>query len=80
MADLTAALTARPGDPDLLYNRGFAHQAAGRLAEAVADYSLALAAGGADAESVRRQLAGCEHELAAAVTGGSARRPPDRPA
>jgi predicted TPR repeat methyltransferase len=53
---LTSALDQVNDDPDLWFNRGVAHQAAGRHAAAVDDYTAALALPGADrAESLRRR-------------------------
>jgi tetratricopeptide (TPR) repeat protein len=48
IADLTAALGASARDPDLLYNRGFALEAAGRREEAISDYTRALLIAEAD--------------------------------
>src|SRR5205823_5290386 len=50
---LTRALAQAPGDPDLWFNRGFAHQAAGRFTVAAADYRRALDLPGADEAALR---------------------------
>ena len=46
--DLTTALQRDPDNPDLLYNRGFVHEALEQWEQAVADYGLALRAANAD--------------------------------
>ncbi|MBC3839698.1 tetratricopeptide repeat protein [Streptacidiphilus sp. 4-A2] len=46
--DLTTALAQDPDNPDLLYNRGFVHEALRQWEQAVADYSQALRAEDAD--------------------------------
>ena len=46
--DLTTALERDADNPDLLYNRGFVHEALQQWEESVADYGRALRAEGAD--------------------------------
>lgn len=49
-----------PGNPDVLYNRGYAYEAVGLLAEAAADYRSGLSFAGADREALFDGLARCE--------------------
>jgi len=63
VTDLTAALHADPGNPDLLYNRGLAHAAAGRARDAIADYSRALDCTGADRPELLYERGRCHAGL-----------------
>jgi tetratricopeptide (TPR) repeat protein len=63
VADLTAAL-ALTDDPAIRENRALAHEACGRLPEAVADCERALAHPDADQVSLRALLARCRDRLA----------------
>ncbi|HCT75096.1 MAG TPA: hypothetical protein DGT23_00580 [Micromonosporaceae bacterium] len=60
VADLDRALDVAPGNPDVLYNRGYAYETAGFLAEAAADYRSGLSFAGADREALFDGLARCE--------------------
>ncbi|MFD0526178.1 tetratricopeptide repeat protein [Kitasatospora arboriphila] len=59
MADLTALLDLVGDDPDVLLNRGIAHQAGGRPDLALADYERALALPGADRPELEARSAEC---------------------
>jgi tetratricopeptide (TPR) repeat protein len=48
IAELTAALGVAARDPDLLFTRGLAHEAAGFCDEAISDYTRALRIADAD--------------------------------
>ncbi|AGL17014.1 tetratricopeptide repeat protein [Actinoplanes sp. N902-109] len=71
--DLTAALDVEPDNPDLLYNRGFVHEAARRWAAAEQDYTRALELPGADRDELLERQARCRTELIG--TGGPALEP-----
>ena len=57
--DLTAVLDQDAANPDLLYNRGFVHEALQQWEQAAADYSLALHAEGADRAELLYRRAHC---------------------
>ena len=59
---LTRALAHAPTDPDLWFNRGFAHQAAGRFEAAAEDYRRALDLPGADRAELLHQLGHCARQ------------------
>lgn len=62
VAKLTRALAHTPADPDLWFNRGFAHQAAGRFETAAEDYRRALDLPGADRAELLHQLGRCARQ------------------
>lgn len=75
VADLDRALELAGDDADLLFNRGYAHEAAGRFAEAIADYTRALEFPDADRPLLLERRARC-----AAMDGAPAGAPDrDRP-
>jgi len=45
LTDFDAGLKAKPGDPDLLYNRGLAFVAKGNKSKAMEDFNKAAQAG-----------------------------------
>ena len=59
---LTRALAHAPADPDLWFNRGFAHQAAGHFEAAAEDYRRALDLPGADRAELLHQLGLCARQ------------------
>ncbi|HEX6467734.1 MAG TPA: tetratricopeptide repeat protein [Streptosporangiaceae bacterium] len=63
VADLSLAIEVLPDDPDLLYNRGRAHQELRDWAAAVADFTSALALPGSDRAEILRQRGRCHAEL-----------------
>lgn len=64
LSDLTRAVEAAPDDPDLLYNRGYVRQAAGRWSDAIDDYTRALALPGADEAELLQRRAECDRATA----------------
>jgi tetratricopeptide (TPR) repeat protein len=54
---------AQEGNPDLLYNRGFVLEAAGRYEDAITDYTLALRSADADRSELLYRRGRCLHVL-----------------
>ncbi|GIH06748.1 hypothetical protein Rhe02_48150 [Rhizocola hellebori] len=63
IADLDRALQLQPGNPDVLFNRGYGYEAVGRHGDAMADYRAALGYAGADHDALLDGLARCESAL-----------------
>ncbi|HZP52886.1 hypothetical protein [Actinocrinis sp.] len=64
LSDLTRAVEAALDDPDLLYNRGYLRQAAGRWRDAIDDYTRTLALPGADGAELLQRRAECDRATA----------------